>query len=82
MAIPFTNYVGRSANAGVNLCQARAVVALRRADAVADYLQTLGVNNDRLETIGYGESQPRATNNTASGRQANRRVEIHVRATT
>ncbi len=57
-------------------------LSVRRADAVGDYLQSLGVNNDRLETIGYGESQPRATNNTASGRQANRRVEIHVRATT
>jgi outer membrane protein OmpA-like peptidoglycan-associated protein len=55
-------------------------LSVRRADAVADYLQTLGVNNNRLETLGFGESQPRATNSTAAGRQMNRRVEIHVHA--
>jgi outer membrane protein OmpA-like peptidoglycan-associated protein len=52
----------------------------RRASSVANYLENLGVNGSRVETIGYGESRPRATNNTASGRQLNRRVEIHVRA--
>jgi len=55
-------------------------LSVRRADAVAYYLESLGVNSGRLETLGFGESQPRATNSTASGRQANRRVEIHVRA--
>jgi len=52
----------------------------RRADSVANYLESLGVRGSRVETIGYGESRPRATNNTPSGRQLNRRVEIHVRA--
>ena len=52
----------------------------RRADSVANYLENLGVRNSRIDTIGYGESQPRATNSTASGRQINRRVEIHVLA--
>ena len=52
----------------------------RRASSVANYLENLGVRGSRVETIGYGESRPRATNNTASGRQLNRRVEIHVRA--
>jgi len=52
----------------------------RRAASVANYLENLGVRGSRVETIGYGESRPRATNNTASGRQLNRRVEIHVRA--
>ncbi|MEA2342404.1 MAG: hypothetical protein QOF63_573 [Thermoanaerobaculia bacterium] len=52
----------------------------RRASSVANYIESLGVNGSRVETIGYGESRPRATNNTASGRQLNRRVEIHVRA--
>jgi outer membrane protein OmpA-like peptidoglycan-associated protein len=56
-------------------------LSVRRADSVADYLQTLGVNSSRLETLGYGESQPKASNSTASGRQENRRVEIHVKAT-
>jgi outer membrane protein OmpA-like peptidoglycan-associated protein len=52
----------------------------RRASSVANYIESLGVNGSRVETIGYGESRPRASNNTASGRQLNRRVEIHIRA--
>ncbi|HEV7486694.1 MAG TPA: OmpA family protein [Thermoanaerobaculia bacterium] len=52
----------------------------RRAASVANYLENLGVRGSRVDTIGYGESHPRSTNNTASGRQLNRRVEIHVRA--
>lgn len=52
----------------------------RRADSVAQYMQSLGVRGSRVHTVGYGESTPRATNNTASGRQLNRRVEIHINA--
>jgi outer membrane protein OmpA-like peptidoglycan-associated protein len=52
----------------------------RRANTVANYLDQLGVSGSRLDTIGYGESTPRASNGTASGRQLNRRVEIHIRA--
>ena len=33
-----------------------------------------GIESHRLSTIGYGELQPRATNETAEGRQLNRRV--------
>lgn len=50
----------------------------RRASSVANYLEDLGVRSSRLNTIGYGESQPRSTNSTASGRQLNRRVEIKI----
>jgi outer membrane protein OmpA-like peptidoglycan-associated protein len=52
----------------------------RRAASVASYIESLGVRSARVDTIGYGESRPRATNSTASGRQLNRRVEIHIRA--
>jgi outer membrane protein OmpA-like peptidoglycan-associated protein len=55
-------------------------LSLRRADSVANYLEELGVKGSRINTFGYGKSQPRATNSTAEGRQLNRRVEIHVRA--
>lgn len=48
----------------------------RRADAVAGYLQTREVRGDRIITVGMGESRPIADNETASGRQANRRVEL------
>jgi outer membrane protein OmpA-like peptidoglycan-associated protein len=52
----------------------------RRADSVANYIENLGVRGSRVDTIGFGESRPRATNSTPGGRQLNRRVEIHIRA--
>lgn len=48
----------------------------RRAQAVADYLASRGVASTRITTIGYGEARPVASNETADGRQQNRRVEI------
>ena len=47
-----------------------------RADAVRDYLVRRGVPADRIETDSNGERQPIATNETAAGRQLNRRVVI------
>ena len=48
----------------------------RRAGSVAQYLQSRGVINERLLTVGLGESMPVADNSLSSGKQANRRVEI------
>lgn len=48
----------------------------RRAGAVAQYLRSQQVANERLITVGMGESRPVADNSSADGRQANRRVEI------
>ncbi|QDX26544.1 OmpA family protein [Sphingomonas suaedae] len=50
----------------------------RRAVAVADYLVMRGVESARLETLGYGETQPIASNDTPEGRAQNRRVEIKI----
>jgi outer membrane protein OmpA-like peptidoglycan-associated protein len=52
----------------------------RRADAVAGYLENLGVRGSRIDAVGYGESRPKASNETSSGRQQNRRVELYIRA--
>lgn len=52
----------------------------RRAQAVATYAQSIGVSSSRFQTVGYGESQPVGSNDTAEGKQANRRVEIAVMA--
>lgn len=49
-----------------------------RAEAVKDYLVTQGANASKIEAIGYGMSQPIATNKTAAGRQKNRRVEFYI----
>ncbi len=48
----------------------------RRADAVRSALVGMGISGDRIETRGYAEAYPVASNNTAAGRQLNRRVEI------
>lgn len=48
----------------------------RRAGSVAKYLQSQGIINERLITVGMGESRPVADNSLSSGKQANRRVEI------
>lgn len=48
----------------------------RRASSVAQYLRSHGIRNERVLTVGMGESRPIADNGTAEGRQANRRVEI------
>ena len=48
----------------------------RRADAVADYLLSQGIDRDRLFVTAEGESQPIESNLTDEGRQSNRRVEV------
>lgn len=48
----------------------------RRAEAVANYLNSRGVMRDRMITVGAGETRPISSNDTEQGRAANRRVEI------
>ncbi len=48
----------------------------RRANTVAQYLQSRGINQQRVLTFGGGEAHPIASNDTPEGRQANRRVEL------
>ena len=53
-------------------------LSLRRAEAVTAALVEKGIENERIVTKGYGEAYPIADNNTALGKQQNRRVEIVV----
>ena len=50
----------------------------RRARSVENLFVQRGVGNNRMESVGFGESMPIATNATEAGRQRNRRVEIKV----
>lgn len=51
-----------------------------RANAVQAGLNRLGVMGNRLSAVGYGESQPIASNDDAAGRAQNRRIVIHIAA--
>lgn len=53
-------------------------LSMQRANSVATYLTSVSVTTDRLQTIGFGESQPVVGNATAQERQQNRRVELRV----
>ncbi|MES2014962.1 MAG: OmpA family protein [Pseudomonadota bacterium] len=53
-------------------------LSVRRAESVKVYLQSKGIEANRVYTEGKGEAQPVDSNKTAAGRQKNRRVEIEV----
>ena len=48
----------------------------RRASSVRGYLVSRGVDADRVAAVGMGEDYPVASNDSESGRQENRRVDI------
>ena len=50
----------------------------RRAESVYNYLLSKGISGTRIESDGYGSSQPVADNNTAAGKSQNRRVEVFI----
>ncbi|MES2356186.1 MAG: OmpA family protein [Pseudomonadota bacterium] len=50
----------------------------RRASAVGEALQTMGINAGRITEHGYGETAPVASNDSPEGRQLNRRVEVII----
>lgn len=52
------------------------VLSQRRADTVAGRLMQLGVDGSHIRAMGLGEAYPVTGNDTAAGRQQNRRVEL------
>lgn len=50
----------------------------QRAQSVVNYLVSAGIPETRLESRGYGEKQPIASNRTVAGRKANRRIEFSL----
>ncbi|MCG7873712.1 MAG: OmpA family protein [Candidatus Thiodiazotropha lotti] len=52
------------------------LLSQQRAQSVSKLLNRNGVAGVRIDTVGYGESRPIANNNSPSGRQQNRRVEL------
>ncbi|MBO9630510.1 MAG: OmpA family protein [Shinella sp.] len=60
-------------NAGYNMD-----LSNRRANSVANYLASRGVDQRRMSAMGYGLERPIASNATEAGRAQNRRVEIAI----
>ncbi len=52
----------------------------RRAQAVASYLTNHNISSKRVKTVGFGETVPKYTNDTESGRSENRRVNFLITA--
>lgn len=53
-------------------------LSMARANSVAGYLSSRGLEGSRILTSGEGETKPVASNSSSAGKAQNRRVEIHV----
>lgn len=51
-------------------------LSVRRAEAVANYLVSKGLDEARIDTVGFGETRPISSNDTEEGRSLNRRADI------
>jgi outer membrane protein OmpA-like peptidoglycan-associated protein len=69
--------VGHTDNIGSDAYNMK--LSLRRAESVAGFLAERSISRDRLLTEGRGKREPRASNDTAGGRQLNRRVEMIIK---
>lgn len=58
--------------------QANLRLSERRALAVAEFLLGRGVGRERLVAVGHGSTKNVASNDTAEGRDRNRRIELHL----
>jgi OOP family OmpA-OmpF porin len=71
--ITITGYTDNVGTADYNM-----KLSLRRAEAVRDYVISLGIDPNKLEVKGEGMSNPMADNSTEEGRAKNRRVEVEI----
>jgi OOP family OmpA-OmpF porin len=55
------------------------VLSERRANAVVEYLVSRGIAQERLSSVGYGESAPLVANDSQENRAKNRRTEFKIR---
>lgn len=71
--IQVAGYTDSTGNPNYNLN-----LSLQRAQSVGNYLAAQGVSTNRISTVGYGDKDPVASNETAYGKALNRRVEINI----
>ncbi len=68
--------IGHTDNVGTDVSNQS--LSERRAAAVKTWLVNKGIKADRMKTLGKGETEPRATNDTPAGRTLNRRIEFQI----
>ena len=77
----YTDNAGWKNSTAEQSAQKNLTLSQQRADAVSNYLKSLGVSSTQIRsTMGYGESNPVADNSTAAGKAQNRRVEVYMYA--
>tara|TARA_B100000767_G_scaffold26329_1_gene23039 strand:+ start:249 stop:977 length:729 start_codon:yes stop_codon:yes gene_type:complete len=54
------------------------LLSQKRSESVKTYLVNKGINIERIEAQGYGEKQPKASNETKIGKATNRRTEVRI----
>ena len=69
---------GHTDNAGTENYNKR--LSQRRASAVSGFLKNHGISSGRVKTVGFGETSPKYSNDTESGRGQIRRVEFLITA--
>ena len=75
VAVVVSGYTDNTGNDNINI-----PLSQNRANSVAQYLKNKGVPSTRINSQGYGSSNPIADNGTAAGREQNRRVELSIYA--
>lgn len=73
---PETNVLVEGHTCNIGPAQYNMGLSQRRAQSVSDFLVGEGVSAGRLQTRGYGLTNPRFNNDTREGRSLNRRVEM------
>ena len=75
---PNANFVLEGHTDSTGSANVNSRISKARAMAVRDYLVKKGIATTRLDAQGFGEGQPIASNDTAEGREQNRRVVVKV----
>jgi cytochrome c oxidase subunit 2 len=73
VTIEISGHTDSTGDAGSNQ-----ILSSERARSVVAYLADKGIDSNRLSDIGYGQNRPADTNETAEGRQNNRRIEMRI----
>ena len=77
----YTDNTGFKGSTAEESFQKNITLSQQRADAVKSYLLAQGAGTNQIKSsVGFGENNPVATNETAEGRQQNRRVEVYLYA--